>query len=187
MKTLIAEQPLIMAILLGVIAAAVLWGWLQSGKTPMLIAGLVVVALIPISWYVSNVWVTDREQIRAAIEATAEAVRDNDFERAVQVIEPRQRELISSALADLSRFHFSEARVNQIRSIQMVEGSAPLEAEVDMTVTVVVSDRRGQISDQRVPRRVLLSFRKSNDGNWYVYNYNHLPVIGTADTFSPNP
>lgn len=187
MKTLIAEQPLILALLLAVIAAAILWGWLQSGKKAALLAGLLVLALIPISWYVSNAWVTDREQIRAAIESTAEAVRNNDFDRAIQVIEPRQRELIASARADLSRFRFNEARVNQIRDIQMVEGSAPPEAEVDLTVTVVVSDQRGTFTEMRVPRRVLLSFRKSADGNWYVYRYNHMPPIGAADAYTPNP
>ncbi len=103
------------------------------------------------------------------------------------MIEPRQRELIASARADLSRFRFNEARVNQIRAIQMVEGSAPPEAEVDLTVTVVVSDQRGTFTEMRVPRRVLLSFRKSADGNWYVYRYNHMPPIGAADAYTPNP
>ncbi len=186
MKTLLAEQPLLLALLLAVIATAILWGWLQSGKKAALVAGVLVLALIPISWYVSNAWVTDREQIQAAIESTAQAVRANDFERAIQIIEPRQRELIASARADLSRFRFSEARVNQIRTIQMVEGSSPPEAEVDLTVTVVVSDERGSFTDMRVPRRVLLSFRKADDGKWYVYSYNHLPPLGTSDAYSPN-
>lgn len=187
MKTLIAEQPLILALLLGVIAAAILWGWLQSGKKAALIAGLAVLALIPIGWYVSSVWVTDREQIQAAIESTAQAVRDNDFDRALQIIEPQQRALLSSARADLSRFHFREARVNQIRTIQMLEGGGAPEAEVDLTVTVVVSDQHGTFTDTRVIRRVLLSFRKSTDGNWYVYHYNHMAPIGATDAYSPNP
>jgi 4-amino-4-deoxy-L-arabinose transferase-like glycosyltransferase len=186
MTTLIAEQPLMMAILLGAIAAAAIFGWMQTGKKEALWVGLALLALIPISWYVSVSWVTDREQIREAIYSTAQAVKENDLDRAIEVIEPSQRALIATARADLSRFHFSEARVNQLRSIEMVEGSEPPEAEVDLSVKVVVSDRRGQVSDFPVLRRVILKFRKSADGNWYVYNYNHMPIIGDPDGFSPN-
>jgi hypothetical protein len=186
MKTLIAEQPLMMAVLLGVIAAAAVFGWLQTGKRESLLVGLVFVGLIPISWVVSERWVTDREQITAAIYQTAEAVKRNDFDAAIQVIEPQQRELIASAKADLSRFRFTEARVNKLRSIEMVIGSEPPEAEVDISVSVTVSDQSGQFQDIRVPRRVVLRFRKSDGAKWYVYNYTHMPIAGTPDIYSPN-
>ncbi len=187
MQTVIAEQPLTMALLLGAIAAVAFYGWLQTGKREALGAALVFLLLIPILWYVSLQWVTDREQIRDAITATAEAVKANDFEAAIAVIDPRQRDVVDAARADLSRFRFSEARVNKFRSISLVEGSDPPEAEADLSVAAVVSDRRGQISDFRVLRRVILRFRKSDDGRWYVHEYNHLPVIGESDGYSPNP
>lgn len=186
MKTLIAEQPLMMAALLGVIAAAAVFGWLQTGKRESLWVGLVFLGLIPISWVVSQRWLTDREQITAAIYATADAVKRNDFDAAIQVIDPQQRELIASAKADLSRFRFTEARVNRLRSIEMVIGSEPPEAEVDISVSVTVSDQTGQFQDIRVPRRVVLRFRKNDDGKWYVFNYTHLPIAGTPDMYSPN-
>ena len=186
MKTLIAEQPLMMAVLLGVIAGAALFGWLQTGKRESMWVGLVFLILIPISWVVSQRWVTDREQISAAIYATAEAVKRNDFDAAVQVIEPQQRALIASAKADLSRFRFTEARVNKLRSIEMVMGSEPPEAEADLSVSVTVSDKSGQFQDIRVPRRVVLRFRKSDSGQWHVYNYTHMPIVGVPDNYSPN-
>lgn len=184
MKTLFAEQPLMLAILLGAIAAAILFGWLQTGQKLTLWAALVVLALIPISWYVSLSWVTDREQIREAVYTTAQAVKQNDFERAVQIIQPRRRELIMAAKADLSRFRFSEARVNQLRSIKMVQGAHPPEAEVDLSVKAVVSEQRGRFTDYPVLRRVILRFQKSDEGKWYVYDYNHFPIIGGPDGFS---
>ncbi len=184
MKTLIAEQPLLMAILLGAMATAALLGWVQTGKKQTLWIGLVLVALIPISWYISVLWVTDREQIREAIHRTAQAVKDNDFDRAVQIIEPGRHALITTAKADLSRFRFTEARVNQFRSIEMVQGSHPPEAQVDLSAKAVVSDTGGRIKDYPVLRRVVLRFRKSADGNWYVYDYNQFPILGPADGFS---
>jgi hypothetical protein len=186
MKTLIAEQPLMMAILLGVIAGAALFGWLQTGKRESMWVGLVFLILIPISWVVSERWVTDREQILDAVYATADAVKRNDFDAAIEVIEPRQRELIAAAKADLSRFRFTEARVNKMRSIEMVQGSDPPEAEVDISVSVKVSDKSGQFQDFPVLRRVVLRFRKADDGKWYVYNYTHMPIAGAPDMYSPN-
>jgi hypothetical protein len=35
-------------------------------------------------------------------------------------------------------------------------------------------------------RRVVLRFRKANDGKWYVYNYTHMPIAGAPDMYSPN-
>lgn len=185
MKTLIAEQPLMMAILLGVIAGAALFGWLQTGKRESMWVGLVFLILIPISWVVSVRWVTDREQITAAVYATAEAVKRNDFDAAVQVFAPQQRELIAAAKADLSRFRFTEARVNKMRSIEMIQGSDPPEAEVDISVSVKVSDKSGQFQDFPVLRRVVLRFRQADNGKWYVYNYTHMPIAGAPDMYSP--
>src|SRR5690606_444451 len=107
-----------------------------------------------------------------------------DFDRAVQIIQPRRRDLIRSAKADLARFHFSDARVNQLRSIRMVQGAYPPEAEVDLSVKVVLSDQGGRFTDYPVLRRVILRFQKSDEGRWYVYDYNHFPIVGGPDGFS---
>jgi len=185
MQILLAEQPYLSSVLLGIVAAALFYGWMQTGKKAVLMAGIAFALLIPSAFALAAYWVTDREQISAAIYRTANAVANNDFDLAVSVIEPAQRDKISAARADLMRFRFEEARVNKIRTIDVIPNSLPLEAEVDMSVTVVVSDQRGQIRGMRVPRRVILQFRKSASGEWLVYNYNHLPIVGDADGYSP--
>ena len=151
----------------------------------MLLAGLVFLLLIPSAFVLATYWVTDREKISEAIYRTANAVANNDFDAAVQVIEPAQRDKIAAAKSDLMRFRFDEARVNKIRTIDVLATSVPPEAEVDMSVTVVVSEQRGQIQRMRVPRRVILQFRKSASGEWLVYDYNHLPIVGDPDGYSP--
>ncbi len=186
MRTLLAEQPLIVAFMLGAIAAGLILGWMQTGRKWLALGGLFSAALVPLAFVLAAYWETDGERIRAAIERTAAAVRDNDIDRAVLVIEPGQRDRIAAARADLSRFRFDEARVSSIRGIQFISGSYPPEAEVDLTVSVVVSDRRGQFNSLRVPRRVVLQFRQDTVSNeWFVYDYNHMPVVGNPDGFSP--
>lgn len=187
MLTILAEQPLLVAALLAVVAALGLYGWLQTGGRGPLVVGLVALVLILLSWFWSSRLETDRQKIRKAIERTAQAVQANDIEAAVAVIHPDRQDLIGSARADLGRFRFSTAKVNRIRAIELIEGSYPAEAEVDLNVSVVVSDARGQAGEFRVPRRVVLRFRQTDDGSWFVHDYNHLPVLGDSDQFSPNP
>jgi len=187
MLTILAEQPLVTAGLVLLIAVALVYGWLQTGKTAILATGLVSLLLIPGAFVLANYWVTDRELIREAITRTAAAVSENDFERAIEVIDPSRRQQIDNARADLSRFRFDDARVNSVRWIDITPGLIPPEAEVDMTATVVVSDKRGQFSNLRVLRRIVLQFRKSDDGKWYVIDYNHMPIVGSPDGFSPQP
>ncbi len=185
MYTLIAEQPVIVAIAVSLVAAALLYGWMQSGSRNVLIAGAATLLLIPAEFALASYLHTDREQIREAITHTAQAVANNDFEEAIKVIEPAQRDKIAAAKADLSRFHFDEARVNQFQSIDVFDDSFPPTAEVDITAKVMVSDLRGQFNQLSVPRRIMLKFRKANDGHWYVYDYTHQPVVGGPDGFSP--
>ncbi|MGV3486437.1 MAG: hypothetical protein ACO1RT_18615 [Planctomycetaceae bacterium] len=185
METVIAEQPLVSALLLAMIAVAMIFGWLQTGKKAALLGGAVILLLIPVAFVVASNWETDREQIRDAIYRTADAVANNDIDAALQIIEPAQRAQIDAARADLSRFRFDEARVNKLRSIDIFEARVPQTAEADLSVRVVVSDQRGQIRAQPVLRRVVLQFRKSPDGQWFVYDYNHMPIVGAPDAFSP--
>jgi len=185
MYDVLAEQPLLVSGLMACLAVALVFGWMQTGNKIVLAAGLIFLLLIPVAFLIASNWVTDREQISAAIYRTAEAVARNDFDTALAIIDPLQRDKIAAAKSDLSRFRFDEARVNKLRTVDITEGSVPLSAEVDMSVTVVVSDQRGQIRGMRVPRRVILKFRKAANGEWFVYDYNHLPIVGAPDGFSP--
>ncbi len=188
MIRLLAESPLMVALMLGVLAAALIYGWLQSGRKQLVIAGLIVACLIPIAWIVSENWVTDREQIEQLIYQTADAVEANDHERAVAVIGDEATR--QQALSELPQWEFTQADVGRIRSIRIIEDTLPIQADVDMTVKVEVSSKRGGLQSLRVPRRLLLTFEKREakanqvGGGWVVTKYEHLPIVGTADAYS---
>ncbi len=53
METLLAEQPLIVSLMLGALSVGLFFGWLQTGKRQAAIAGLVFALLdsrLPGSW-----------------------------------------------------------------------------------------------------------------------------------------
>jgi hypothetical protein len=189
MTQLLAERPLVVAIILGVLAAGLLYGWLQTGRKPLAISGLLIACLIPISWIVAENWVTDREQIEQLIFQTADAVEANDHDRAVAVIgdDATRRQ----ALAELPNWVFSQADVGSIRSIRIIENTLPLQADVDMIVKVELSSKRGAMQNMRFPRRLMMTLEKrgtSSDavnGGWVVTKYQHLDVIGPADATTP--
>jgi hypothetical protein len=185
MESLLAEQPLVTSGLLAFVAIAMIFGWMQTGHRAALAMGALAILLIPTAFFLAASWVTDRERIMDAVKRTAQAVENNDFDTAIKIIAPQKRDKITAAKADLSRFRFEEARVNKFRTIDFVTGSFPPQAEIDMSVSAVVSDQRGQIRGMRVLRRVILQFEKSADGEWYVVDYNHLPIVGAPDGFSP--
>ena len=181
MQTLIAEHPVLLSLMLAAMAAAFVYAWLQTGMKPLGIVGLMFAAMTPVAWYVSTAWVTDREQIRAAIYETAAAVGANDHEQAVRVIGDEKTK--NRARAELPRYIFDLVKVSGIQ-IRMNEGSFPPRADVDINAVAVVSSKGGQFTNMRVPRRLFLTFQKNDDGSWAVVDYNHTPLNGQPDMFS---
>lgn len=182
MEAMLAEQPLLVSLMLGALAVGLFYGWLQTGKKEAAIAGLVFALLIPVAWIVASRWETDREQIESLIYEIADAVERNDHEAAVKAIGDPQTK--AQARQELQNWTFELAQVNRISSIDVIQGTSPLQAEVNMSVKVNVTGRG--VRSRRVPRRLLLKFENRN-GDWFVTDYRHMPIAGGPDQFSTPP
>ena len=185
MKTLLAEQPLLVALMLAVAGAALVYGWLQTGKRAAAIAGVIALALIPLVWVLSQRWVTDRERVEQTIHEVARAVEADDLQRVLRVI--GDADTRAQARAELPKYEFHEANVHRIRSIEIIDNTYPPRADVDMSVKVVVSQKRGVIQNQPVARRLLLTFEKRASDQWVVVDYRHMPLLGGPDAYSTGP
>jgi len=181
MISLLAERPLILSIMLGTLSAGLIFGWLQTGKIGAAVVGLLLALMIPLAWVVAARWVTDREQIEALIYDTAGAVAENRYDRVYEVIGDPATE--TRARAELPNYVFDSADVTGIRSIDLIDGSYPPEADADLNVRVDVSHRGGRFRGVRVLRRLVLKLQKLDD-QWVVVQYRHLPVVGGPDSFS---
>lgn len=185
MFSLLAERPLLLSLLLGTLAAGLICGWLQGGTRSILVAGLVLLALIPLVWIVESRWVTDRERLEQMLYDTAEAVEANRHAQAVSIIgDPKVREL---ARTELANYEFSEAEINSIRRIMILDDSVPKQAEVELTVKATVSSANGRIRDLKLPRRMLIRFEQWQPNDWVVVDYQHGPITGGVDAFSTTP
>ena len=184
--SLLAERPLVLSLLLGVLACGSLWGWLQTGQRPALAVGLVAFAGIPLVWVIAAYWVTEREQIVALIHEVAANVEANDHERVLAVIGHPQ--LRRRAETELQNFDFSQATVQRIRRIDVIDGTFPRQADAELLVKVTVVQHGGQLGQITVPRRLMLKLEKRGDAgvpqDWVVIGYQHGPPGGGGDPFS---
>ena len=181
MWIIVAENPVMLTFMIGVVVAALFYGWLQTGDRRIAWGSVGVGLLIPVVLLISNWIETDREQILHAIHTTAAAVEQNDFESAVMVIEDRKTR--ARALSELPNYDFHRVAVRNIQ-IKMVRGSAIPEASVDLDASVTASLSHGGVNDVTVPRRVILTFQKQPDDSWKVIDYSHRPLIGGPDNLS---
>ena len=182
MFRLIAEEPLIVSLMLGAMGFGLLYGWLRTGNKPIALAGLVLVALIPLAWFIANQVETDREQIQRLIYTLADAVEQNDHDSAVTVIS--DPELEARARLELQNWTFDLAKVTQINKIRVIDDTFPPQADIEMMVKVKVSGRGSNaIQNAQIPRKLLLTMEKEGD-DWLITEYQHLPIIGGPDKFS---
>lgn len=182
MVELFAERPLLLSVLLGLLAMAMLYAWTRSGQRSLLIAAAVLGLLIPVVWVVAGAIVTEEEEIRTLLARLAADVEANRFEDAYQAIHPDRTDVLQRARAELPRYEFTQARIASFRKIRVLEGTDPLEAVVDLNANVVVSQKRGPVQNQKVVRRLLLHLQKTPSG-WKVIDYDHRSLIG-RDAFS---
>ena len=181
MMVLLAERPMTVTVMLIAVAVGSLFGWLQTGKREAIWVAIATLALIPIAHVVAERWETDREQIEVLLYELADAVENNQAERAVQVI--GDPDIRARAEVELERYRFEMAAINKIREIKVIDGAYPKEAEVQLSVKVDVSDRRGQIRNVRVLRLLILRMALQGDA-WKVMDYQHFPITGQPDAAS---
>ncbi len=182
MFRLIAEEPLIVSLMLGAMGFGLLYGWLRTGNKPIALAGLVFVALIPLAWFIANQVETDREQIQRLVYTLADAVERNDHDSAVTVI--ADPELEARARLELRNWTFDLAKVTQINKIRVIDDTFPPQADIEMMVKVKVSGTGSNaLQNAQIPRKLLLNMEKEGD-DWLITEYQHLPIIGGPDKFS---
>ncbi len=181
MANLLAEQPIIIAVMLAATGMAMLLAWLQTGKKTAAVVGGLFFFAIPGVFVIASNWETDREQIERIIYETADAVERNDFEDVYELIGDAGARRMAEQ--ELPNFEFAMARVNKMRSITTIESPMGSTGEAELSVKVDVSSKRGGIRNVRVVRKLLLRFEKQGD-RWVVTDYKHMPIVGGPDGFS---
>jgi hypothetical protein len=178
MLDVLLESPILVAICGLIIAAIVLFVWMQTGHRAALLGAVSTVGLTAVLVLISLQVETDREQIITTINDVADAVRENNAERVYSFVHPGARESLRRARPELENYHFSDARMTRLKSISVNRESAESTAIAEFNVVVAI-DHQG--STIRVPRFVRAYFTQQSD-RWLVFDFEHFePTQGLRE------
>ena len=126
---------------------------------------------------VENAVKTPRERIYDTIFAIANAVENEDFERAVGYVSPKTEIVRSQALAELNKYDISSVSIKSNLIVLYNEDTSPPTASTGFNVVVKGSSQRLGITNQIVPRYLQVDFEyeQSKDA-WYVTSYGHSDI-----------
>jgi hypothetical protein len=173
MVELFFESPLTIGLVGSVATGIALVLWLQAGTRGALPIA-VGLALLTLGLCALSVWVeTDREKIQQVLGKAAQAVQQNDLPAVKRCLHPAAEAGIRQAEAELPQYHFTEARITGIKSIQVDRLTAPPSAVAEFNVAISVSARGVEV---RGARRLVRVFLFQERGEWLIHNYEHFDI-----------
>lgn len=178
MQQFFLESPVALGLCGFFVALATAFWWMQTGAR-MAAIGAAVVSVVTALLVLVNLNIeTDREQIRRTIDLVAEALKANDFPRVISYIHPGAAEGVARAKGELSNYHFLDARLTRLRSIEVNRRASPPAAIAEFNVAVEV-EREGH----RVPiRRFVKVYFAQQAERWLVRDYEHFdPLAGIEE------
>ena len=169
------EQPLAVVIV-GVIAALGTGiAWTSTGRKEWLIGLGAIVLLTIAGLVVEQLVVTDREAIELTLREIARDVESNNLPAVLKHVSSGNPELTRQASAELPNYRFDECRITKVNEMDIDSSAEPRSALVEFNVVASGSFQQGgmELSDQGIPRRILLQMVREKDGQWRVQGYAH--------------
>jgi hypothetical protein len=148
-------------------------GWTVSGRKELLYALAAAIAMLFAALIIERLIVTDREQIRAALQEIARDVKNNDHRRIISHIHSSAAAIKQKAQAEMPKYHFTDFRITKIHSIDVDRSAVPSSAVVELNVVGGGTFREHGIEMDHVARWVKLHLLKEKDGRWTVAEYEH--------------
>ena len=171
MSEFLFEKPLLIGVMGTITAVLVAFIWLQTGRKQVLYAFVAVLLATLAGILIAVSVVTDREAVETVLHEAARAVQHNDLNAVLTYVHPDATAIREQAAAEFPRYEFQEVKIKQNLEITFDKPDDPTEAFAKFNVTVI-ANQRGEQHVWRVPRFVIVNFRK--DGNaWRVFSYEH--------------
>jgi hypothetical protein len=183
MTELLLESPITVGVAGGLATAVALFVWIQGGFRAALISAGVLAVLTVILVLVSLQVETDREKLRRTIHEVAGHLQNNRFEAIYGYIHPNAKPIDAQARAELPKYRFQEARVTNIKQLEVNPRTKPKSATAEFFVAVSVD-----VQGQSFPgiRRFVRVYFFEKDGRWLVNHYEHFePTAGFRNSTSP--
>ena len=171
----IMEQPHVILMGGGAIAAMLLAGLIQTGKKPLLFAAIGVVLGTLGLFALERITITPREEVRATLHVIAHELEQNDVEGVLGYISDGRPKLKREARQKMGLVEISEVDIKRNLKIEIVSSRGVEVAEARFNCVIHFSRIKvmSSISDnpQRYPRFFVVRFRRDDDGRWRIRDY----------------
>lgn len=143
--------------------------WTQTGDKRAMWALIGCLVLTIIGLLVNIQVKTYREQLIATLDDIADAVKQNNHERAFSFVDATANPTLLRLKAELPNFKFSDARVTAIKSITIEDDKQPPTSLVEFNAVARVSSAvySGPVA------RFVKAYFKYEKGRWLVTDYSH--------------
>lgn len=169
MQEYLFESPWIIGSLGSIVSGALVYAWLQSGRSVFWKWSLAI-SLVTLSCLILNIgYKTDREILREFISAMAADLQANRFQAVTARIHPDASQELRALKNQLDNVEFESVKINKIHGIEIGRVKNPKTASIRMNVFVRASrgDQKGGF-----PRWVKVHLEQ-DQGKWLVVDYEH--------------
>ena len=161
-------------ILIGVISVILLCtGWAKTGRKEVLYGLIAVIVLCALVLGMQRFVVTDGEKALATLKQIASDVERNELSAVLGHIHSRATSIRAEAESEFPRYRFKEVKITKIHEVEVKLDHVPPQITIKFNVVVSGSDAEGVLGDRNVPRYVVVTFEKDDDGAWRVRDYLH--------------
>ncbi|MCA9191519.1 MAG: hypothetical protein KDB03_07150 [Planctomycetales bacterium] len=165
------EHPWIAALVGLGITTLFAWLWLQKQHRSLawltLTCGLLTLSMVWASLAIE----TDREQIRSMLQQGSDAVQNNDHKFVINLVHPSATDALQRVKSELPRYHFEEARITRIASLEVNPDTQPKTAIVEMFARAKIELGGHRTNVVRFVKLYLMQ----QDEKWLIRDYEHFP------------
>lgn len=170
MTELFFESPITLGLTGSLFTIMALVVWIKGGFGAALYSAIGL-ALGTIALVLLSLWTqTEREAIEMVLNDVASAVERNDLQAVLEHIHPGAVGGIHRAKVEFPSYHFSEARITGIKSVEVQGNSQPPSAIAEFYVAVSIASNNAQANGIR---RFVRAYFVKRDGKWLVHDYQH--------------
>jgi hypothetical protein len=177
--TWLVEEPLWIVVGGLVVSAILVFGWLQSGRTPILYAAIAAVALTGLLLTIERLVVTDREAVQRALLAMKVDAESDDVERLLRHVHSQAQHIHDDIREYHGQYRIENVRMSPRRKDIFVDSdNDPPMARAEFNV--VVTGRIRATNDSQPVARFLIVTLYLEDRQWRVGAYEHHDAIEGA-------
>lgn len=170
------EDPTLLLVGGAILELLLLVSLLQTGRGVLLAAMVVVAAVVAGGWAMEWFVITDREAVQSTLEATADALEQNDVAAVLSLVADDAVEVRQRLGALLPAITIEQAKIRDL-DIQVQARTNPKTARVTLRGIIHGRDKSGQMPYDTFMRRFAVRLRQV-DNRWVITDYEELPQDG---------